>query len=239
MIDTHRRRETWSRKIDRFIALSNFAKMKFVEAGFPADRIAVKPNFTEDRYVVEPATRSGALYVGRLSWEKGIEVMLRAWDSIELELRVIGGGELRSRVSAAGPRVLPFGWKMPAEIAVEMARSAFLIFPPLVYENFPMVIAEAYSQGLPVIASRIGGLPDIVEDGVTGLLFVPGDAEDLVTKVLWAHSHPTAMQAMGARARRKYEESYSPSLNIAQLFKIYEAAMGQARSSPDAPTTGA
>jgi glycosyltransferase involved in cell wall biosynthesis len=87
------------------------------------------------------------------------------------------------------------------------------------------VIAEAFCQGLPVIASRIGALAEIVDEGRTGLLFSAGDAGDLAIKVRWAHQHPDAMRTMGANARKVYEERYSPSVNFRQLIAIYKAAV--------------
>ena len=190
MVDTHRRRGTWSHKVDRFIALSVFSKSKFVAAGFPADRIAVKPNFAEDRPVVGPVTRAGALFVGRLSPEKGIETLLRALEGLDVPMRVVGDGPLRKRVEdASRPGIVALGWKTPAEVAAEMARASFLILPSAWPENFPVTIVEAFCQGLPVIASRIEALEEIIEDGATGLFFSPGDADDLATKVRWAHQH--------------------------------------------------
>jgi glycosyltransferase involved in cell wall biosynthesis len=232
MVDTHRRRGTWSQKVDHFIALSAFSKGKFVAAGFPADLISVKPNFAEDRHITTTVARAGALYVGRLSPEKGIDTLLRGWHGLEIPLRLVGDGPLRGQVdNAVGPNIVPVGRKAPAEVACEMAWSAFLVLPSLVHENFPIVIAEAFCQGLPVIASRIGALAEIVEDGVTGLLFCCGDADDLASKVRWAHRQPEAMLTMGANARRVYEERYSPSVNFRQLAKIYEAAASRNRSA--------
>ena len=232
MVDIHRRRETWSHKVDRFIALSAFAKGKFVAAGFPADRIAIKPNFAPDRPAAGSAARTGALYVGRLSAEKGVAALLRAWDGLDVPLRVIGDGPLRELVeTATGPSVVALGWKTPAEVATEMAQAAFLVMPSTWPENFPMVIVEAFSQGLPVIASKIPALEEIIEDGATGLLFLQGDCDDIATKVRWAHQHPEAMRLIGANARRVYEERYSPSVNFRQLAKIYEAAIEQSRSA--------
>lgn len=232
MVDTHRRRGTWSHKVDRFIALSAFSKSKFVAAGLPGDLISVKPNFAEDRQIAATAARAGALFVGRLSWEKGIDTLLRAWQGLEVPMRMVGDGPLRGRVdSAADPRLVVVGQKPPAEVVCEMARSAFLVVPSQVPETSPVVIAEAFCQGLPVIASRIGALAEIVEDGVTGLLLSCGDADDLATKVRWAHHHPQAMRAMGANARKAYEERYSPSVNFGQLTKIYDAAIARQRSA--------
>ena len=233
MVDIHRRRGTWTHKVDRFIALTPFAKSKFVAAGFPADRIAVKPNFAEDRPAATGARGAGALFVGRLSPEKGVDTLLQAWNSLgEVPLRIVGDGPLREMVEKAiAPGAILLGWKKPVEVGTEMAQAAFLVLPSNWPENFPMTIVEAYCQGLPIIASRIGALSDIIEDGATGLLFSAGDANDLVTKVRWAHRHPEVMRRMGINARRVYEEKYVPSVNNLQLVKIYEAAIEHSRST--------
>jgi glycosyltransferase involved in cell wall biosynthesis len=110
-----------------------------------------------------------------------------------------------------------------------MARAAFLIVPSTWPESFPMVIVEAFCQGLPVIASRIGALAEIIDDGRTGLLFSTEDADDLAKKVRWAQQHPEELSIMGAYARKVYQEMYSPSVNFEQLTKIYEAAIVQSR----------
>jgi glycosyltransferase involved in cell wall biosynthesis len=226
MVDVHRRRGTWSQKVDRFIALSAFSKDKFIEAGFPGERIEVKPNFVEDRPAARPAPRSGALYVGRLSAEKGIETLVRAWTGLDVPLRVVGDGPLRRLVeSATGPSITFLGRKTRAEVALEMARAAFLVQPSVAPETFGMAIAEAYCQGLPAIASRIGALAEIVQDRITGLLFSPGDAEDLAATARWAHQRPDAMRVMGRDARTIYEERYSPGVNFQQLCAIYASAI--------------
>jgi len=111
-----------------------------------------------------------------------------------------------------------------------MAHAAFLILPSRWPENFPMVIAEAFCQGLPVIASRLPAIEEVIEDGATGLLFSSSDADDLATKVRWAHQHPEAMRIMGANARAVYEKRYSPSVNFEQLAAIYQAAIEQSET---------
>jgi len=147
-------------------------------------------------------------------------------------LRIVGDGPMRAVVEAAiGPKIAASGWKTGAEIVAEMGQAAFLVLPSEYYESFPMVIVEAFSQGLPVIASRIGALAEIVEDGRTGLLFSVGDAEDLARKVQWAGQHPEALRRMGAEARWIYEERYSPSVNFRQLTEIYEEAITHNRVS--------
>jgi glycosyltransferase involved in cell wall biosynthesis len=231
MVSVHRRRGTWTRSVDRFIALSEFSKSRFVAAGIPGDLIAVKPNFVYDRAARGGSDRSGALYVGRLSVEKGIATLLRAWRGSAVPLRIVGDGPLRPMITAANlATVEALGAKTPGEVADEMGRAAFLVLPSECYENFPLAVAEAFRQSLPVIGSRIGAVAEIVEDGKTGLHFLPGDSAALAASVRWAASHPEEIAAMGARARRVYEEKYTPDRNFRQLARIYEDAIARAGS---------
>jgi glycosyltransferase involved in cell wall biosynthesis len=100
-----------------------------------------------------------------------------------------------------------------------------MVLPSICYENSPRAIVEAFSCGLPVIASRLGALADIVDDGVTGLLFAPGDAKDLAEKMAWAAAHPVQMARMGHAARAEYEANYTPERNHEMLVNIYEDAI--------------
>ena len=228
MIDTHRHRGTWATKVDRLVALTEFAKEKFVEAGFPPEKIAVKSNFVKWAEPETPvdANRHGALFVGRLSQEKGIETLLRAWKSLDVPLHLVGDGPLLELVKGeASETITVLGKRDPKQVMKEMADAAFLIMPSECYEGFPLVLVEAFAQGLPVIASRLGAMAEIVEDGVTGLHFAPGDAEDLADKVRWAAEHIDEMREMGANARRVYEEKYTPEINYRQLMAIYQAAI--------------
>ncbi len=228
MVDIHRKRGTWRTKVDRLIALTSFAKSKFVEAGLPSDKLAVKPNFVPDigkNAAVSPARR-GALFVGRLSSEKGIRTLLEAWSSLDVGLRVVGRGPLQDCVENSGIGVINcLGWEPPNEVAAEMGDAAFLVMPSECYEGFPMVIVEAFCQGLPVIASRLGAMAEVVEDKVTGLHFEHGDPVDLAAKVRWAVAHPDEMRRMGRNARRVYEAKYTPEVNYGQLMDVYKQAI--------------
>ena len=225
MIDRHRRRGTWAEKVDRFIALTDFARNKFLEAGFPAERIVVKPNFIEKANLeaADGRQRSGALFVGRLSEEKGIRTLFKAWESLDFPLRIVGDGPLMNRVrEQASGTIAVLGNKERKQVNEEMVHAAFLVMSSEWYEGCPMVLLEAFSQGLPVITSRLGSMAEIVEDGVTGLHFNPGDAEDLVRKVRWATEHPEEIRRMGQNALRVYEEKYTPETNYRCLMTIYE-----------------
>jgi glycosyltransferase involved in cell wall biosynthesis len=230
MVERHRKEGTWRHKVDRFIALTDFAKRKFIEGGIPADRIVVKPNFVTDPSGNDASPRplhdAGALFVGRLSPEKGLRTLIDAWHGLDIPLRIAGDGPLRDAVNgAASNAVSVLGSVSPAAISDEMRRAAFLVVPSEWYEGFPMVIAEAYSRGLPVIASRIGSLAEIVENGVTGLHFAPGDSRDLAAKVRWAASSRGELRRLGEGARRRYAERYTPGANHATLVAIYQDAV--------------
>jgi glycosyltransferase involved in cell wall biosynthesis len=106
-----------------------------------------------------------------------------------------------------------------------MQQASYLILPSECYEGFAVVIAEAFCQGLPVIASRLGAMAETIIDGVCGLLFTPGDASDLAAKIRWAENNPEAMTEMGRNARRHYEERYSPKANYSILMRVYDEAV--------------
>jgi len=218
----HRALGTYERAVDAFIALSEFSKGKFVAAGMEPGRIFIKPNFVEDAGDGLPDGRVGGLFVGRLSDEKGVWVLLEALKqggSVEL----IGEGEWFERAKVQLGSLAPGFLPMPA-IIEKMKRAAFLVLPSLCGENFPRTLAEAYSCGLPVIASRVGALAELVKDGETGLLFETGNAQDLAAKLAWAQANPQAMREMGRQARKRYEELYSPPTNHRRLLEVYEAA---------------
>ena len=226
MVEFHRWRGTWETKVDRFIALTEFAKRKFVEGGLPAEKVEVKPNATRvDLKLPFNAKRHGALFVGRLSQEKGIEVLIDAWQAIEYPLRVAGTGPMGNFLDRAGDALMPLGSLTPKSVRSEMEKAAFLVMPSVWYETFGMVIIEAFAAGLPVIASNHGSMSEIVEEGETGLLFRAGDSLDLAAKVRWAVAHPDEMQKMGANARRVYEQKYTAEANYCSLMRVYEAVL--------------
>lgn len=229
MLATHRALGTYRHRITRYIALNRFARDKYVQGGLPAERFRIKPNFVESIAQPEWSQRSGGLYVGRLSEEKGLDVLARAHRLMgDSGVEVIGGGPLEPLARESfGDACL--GYLPLAEIMQRMLSARFLVLPSICYENSPRTIVEAFACGVPVIASRLGALPDIVSDGVTGLLFQPGDPADLAEKLRWAQAHPEEMAAMGRAARAEYEDKYTPERNYEQLIDIYEDAIAAHR----------
>jgi glycosyltransferase involved in cell wall biosynthesis len=225
MLATHRALGTFRHRVTRYIALNHFARSKYIEGGLPADRFRIKPNFVPSPATPNWEDRSGGLYVGRLSSEKGLHVLaetIRMQSNARIE--VIGSGPMEVLAREAfGERYL--GYRTLDDIMQRMGRAQFMVLPSICYENSPRTIVEAFSCGLPVIASRLGALAEIVRDGVTGLLFSPGDPKDLAEKIAWAQAHPEQMVRMGQAARAEYEAEYTPERNYEMLMDIYDDAI--------------
>jgi glycosyltransferase involved in cell wall biosynthesis len=239
MLGVHRAIGTYEKRVTRYIALNEFCRNKFIDAGLPGDRISIKPNFIDLPPPDAARPRSGALFVGRLSPEKGIAVLATAaaWGQGG-PVDVIGTGPQEAGLrDAPGLRLL--GWREPGDTYDRMRAAGCLVMPSVWYENFPRTLVEAYACGLPVIASRLGAMETLVKDGETGLLFTPGDAQDLARKLSWAESHPTEMRRMGMAARREYDASYTSQINYSILMDIYrESIEACARESTPALQQG-
>lgn len=224
MLTLHRGLGTYRHKVTRYIALNDFCRNKFIEGGLPAERIVVKPNFVD---FAGPAAlpRQGFLFVGRLSVEKGVQTLASAAALLPAaRLRVAGDGP-ESAVLDGVSGITRLG-SLPGEVVRQEMNSAFaLVVPSICHETFGLVIIEAFASGTPVIASRIGALADLVRDGETGLLFEPGNPQDLANKMAWALANPDAMAAMGRKARAQYEAEFTAERNYAQLMAIYEDAI--------------
>jgi glycosyltransferase involved in cell wall biosynthesis len=232
MLALHRWCKTWTHVVDTYIAMTEFARGKFIEAGLPAEKIVIKPNFLEP----DPGPRNGpgtyALFVGRIQDEKGAGLLLDAWQRLRqrIPLRVIGDGpqrsELESRALRKGVSGISFEGRQARDYVLKAMKGArFLIFPSQWYEIFGVTIVEAFACGLPVIGSRLGSVQEVVESGRTGLLFRPGDAEELAEKVEWAWAHPDRMREMGTEARGEYEAKYTGRQNYRMLVDIYRRAI--------------
>jgi glycosyltransferase involved in cell wall biosynthesis len=232
MLKFHRMSGTWSDSVDAYVALSEFARRKFIEGGLPANKIHVKPNFVQSDPGEKQAPGSHALFVGRLSAEKGVQTLISAWAQMRnlYPLVVVGDGPLRESLEAEVAKqnissVTFKGWLPRTQTLDAMKKSAFLVAPSLWYEGFPMTIAEAFACGTPVLCSRLGGMQEIVEDGRTGLHFEAGNAEDLCAKVAELLTRPEKIAAMGIAARKEYESRYTARTNYSLLMRIYEKSM--------------
>jgi glycosyltransferase involved in cell wall biosynthesis len=224
MLTLHRGLGTYRNKVARYIVLNNFCRQKFIEGGLPAERIVVKPNFV-DFPSPEDMPRRGFLFVGRLSAEKGVKTLVQTASLLaDPALRVAGDGpEAHMLQGIAG--VTHLGSLTGTAVRQEMNSAVGLVLPSICYENFPRTIVEAFACGLPVIASHLGAMADLVEDGETGLLFEPGNAADLAQKMAWAQENPDHMAKMGRNARAKYEAEFTAERNYELLMGIYGEAI--------------
>ena len=164
------------------------------------------------------AQRSGGLFVGRLTAESGAATLLEALDLFPgARIEVIGSGPQEARLSAH-PQVIVLGRISRGEVQDRMARAAYLVMPSLSYEKMPRPLIEAFANGLPVIASRLGSLVEFVEPGRNGLLFEPGSARDLARRLAWAEAFPEKMRQMGECARADYQARFIADWSYQTLF---------------------
>lgn len=227
MLMLHRGLGSFAHKVDRYIALSEFCRHTFIQGGLPAHKLVVKPNFTPDPGPPPEAPRQGSLYVGRLSPEKGIASLLAAAARApEVPLQTMGDGPMAAEVrQLLGARHLGPGDRAAVVRAMRAAR--YVVVPSICQESFGLSAIEAFACATPVIAARSGALPELVEEGHTGLLYTPGDAGDLARAVRWAEANPEQMRRMGEQARQRYHERYSPAANLAQLETLYRTVIGE------------
>lgn len=233
MLRVHRYLGTWEKQVNAYIVFTDFYRRKFADAGLPPRKITVKPHFITPDPGQTQGVQDYVLFVGRLAAEKGVETLLKAWQSLKhLPLKIRGEGPLhdlvRGSVRDSSYRVELVPRLAKKDLLALLQGARFLLWPSEgYYETFGMVAIEAFACGVPVVASRIGVMAEIVEDGRTGLHFTPGDPEDLAAKIEWAWSHREAMSEMGRAARQEYEAKYTAERNYGRLIDIYRQALEQ------------
>lgn len=230
-VAVHRLAGTWNHRVDGYIALTPFAKDKFIAGGLPAGKLHIKPNFVHP----DPGQRAGgggyAVFVGRLSHEKGLPVLLKAWETLgrELPLKIIGDGPLADDVKAAMANNSSITWlgrRTLPEIYDTVGDAELLVFPSQCYETFGRVAVEAFAVGTPVVASGHGAMADVIgNDGRLGTLFTPGDAQSLVQQVRGLRSTSALGGSMRDTVRAEFEQLYTGPRNHNRLMDIYTAAL--------------
>jgi glycosyltransferase involved in cell wall biosynthesis len=234
MLVAHRLLGTYRERVTRYIALNTLSRDKFIDSGLPEKLFRIKPNFVESDTVPDWENRKGGIFIGRLSFEKGLHVLIDAVRKLNGgSIRVVGAGPLEDIVQQAFHDGY-LGFKPPEQVFKLLRAAQFLVAPSTCYETFPLVAVEAFACGTPIIASRHGGLGELITDDVTGLLFNPADATDLAAKIAWAESHPERMLEMGRAARAEYDAKYTPKRNYRILMDIYEEAIAAVHGVPNA-----
>ena len=233
----HRARGTWVNAVDAYIALTDFGKKKFIECGLPESKIYVKPNFLSDPPNFLSSAQDYAVFIGRLSQEKGLNVLVDAFHILlsshppifpSFSLKVVGDGplgqEIMRRCEDMKTGQIEFTGRRSHDECMELlSRAGFLIMPSVCYENFPMTIREAFACGKPVVASDLGAMASLIRDRETGLLFKPGDPADLAAKIAWMLENRDACLQMGRNARAEFEKKYTADRNFSMLMGIYHA----------------
>ena len=214
---------------------------QLVAWGIPSRKVVVKPHFVSRDPGPRISSGTHALFVGRLSPEKGLDILLDVWDGRRPPLVIAGDGPLRNHLERRirderRSNVRLVGRQDRAGVDALLRDAIFLVAPSVVPETFGLVVIEAYSHGVPVVASRLGGLADLVQDGVTGLLARPTDREDLATKLTELTNDSLRTQGMGRSARSAYQVHYSAEANATQLRAIYDDVLQITATGGGSPT---
>ncbi len=230
MLMVHRGLQTYERMISAYIVLSEFGRSKFVEAGLPAPKIFVKPNFVDPDPGVGRGDGRYGLFVGRLSREKGLATLLDTWKNHNppIELRIAGDGPMASLVREAAARCPRIQWLGHVEkngLVPLLQNATFTVVPSLWYEPFGLVVIESFAAGTPVLASNLGSLSTLVDHNRTGRHFAAGDPADLARQITWLCEHPAAVAQMRREARLDFESKFSGEQNYRILMNIYRSAL--------------
>jgi glycosyltransferase involved in cell wall biosynthesis len=228
MLALHRTLGTYSNGIDRYIALTDFARRKAIKGGVLEDRIVVKPNFIGNPPFPGAGGGGYVLYVGRLLEGKGAETLVKAWRKLPgVRLKILGDGALRPQLEGIAVDEglsIEFAGRQPKDAVLQaIAGAEFLIVPSECYEGFPMVIAESYACGTPVLASRIGSLEELVDEDVTGAKFTAADPDALAAGVVRLLADPSRLRGMRTHARAYFDKYLTEESNFIQLMAIYSS----------------
>jgi glycosyltransferase involved in cell wall biosynthesis len=229
MTGLHNLMGTWSRKVQKYIAVSEYARDKYIAAGWLAEKIAVRPNFLHPAPAPGPGGGGYALYAGRLSPEKGIATMIEAWKSADkpLPLKIVGEGPLRElvRASCGGASLMEHLGYMPLpDLLNLMGQADILIFPSEWQETMGRTVMEAFAMGTPVLASALGPSLTMVVPGVNGFHFAAGDVRSLRAQVEWCSRNLHEVRALRKGARAGFEQRYTGPASLEKLESIYREA---------------
>lgn len=228
----HNRCGTW-KMCNRFVVLSEFAQGMFLKSRtrITGDQLSIKPNFCTVPHLTNTNRKSHFLYVGRLSEEKGISLLLAAFAATKAKIKIAGNGPLVAEVQEAAkvyPNIEYLGNATKSEVFHLLKETTALVFPSVCFEGMPLTIIEAFACSTPVIASRLGAMQSMVSEGYNGLLFQPGNENDLI-RVL------TDWQSIDAEERNKYNDNaqqtylnhYTPEKNYQKLMSVYRTVIEQ------------
>jgi glycosyltransferase involved in cell wall biosynthesis len=224
---------SWLKSIDRLVCLTEFQRSLMTRAGFPEDLLTVKPNFVyyPGPRRLKPSESNQVLFVGRLSEEKGVKLLVEAWNTADPEwgnLVIIGDGPLRTELEAiSGDSVTFHGWRPRAEIIDLMLESRALFLPSLWYEGLPLVLLEALSAGLPVVASSLGVSGSLIS-GISNTLVVETDRDEWVRAVDNLGSR-SDLDSIGRSMSQSYQSTFNPTKQLEMLEELYGSVIAEFR----------
>lgn len=222
----------WSKWVDSYIVLTSFAKEKFEHSslGVKSQQFLIKPNFVPDPGIGDSKREPYFLYVGRISEEKGLNVLLEAFaEMADKKIRVVGDGPEKEQLMSKYKNCINIdflGNRIQSEVIILMKKSMALIFPSLWYEGLPFVILEAFSTGTPIIASNLGAMASLIEDGYNGLLFRTGVVKELKTAILRFEANGEKMYGY---ARNTYLNNFHPEIHYQAVMKIYDQSIRESK----------
>ena len=239
-IALHRALRTWDKVVNAYIALTDFQKELLIKAGLPEKKIHVKPNFYPEIPVPVSWTdrENKAIFLGRLSEEKGVEPLVRAWAAMGVEaprLEIIGDGPMKAFLERlinnlqCGSQIRLIGSLSHKDAMSRLRTSRLLVLPSVWFEGFPMVIGEAFALGVPVAASKIGPFPSLVKETGAGVLFEPGDIVSMATIIQTFLKNVSALHASAGNARSEFLDKYTAARNYDILRDIYATAIEEKR----------
>ncbi len=218
-------------KIDHFIAVSDFLRDKVIELGVPADKVTTVHNFI-DASKFKPNTSPGEyfLFLGRLERLKGIFTLIEAASALNKPLLIVGHGSARSEIERLIEQnglhhIQLLGFKQGEALQELIRNSICVVAPSEWYETFGLILIESFAHGRPVIASRIGGMTEVVSDGRDGLLFPPGNVEALRECLVWMEKHTEQAAEMGMLGRRKVEAQFDPETHYQKTMNVYHKVL--------------
>jgi len=210
-----------------YVTLTDFQRQQLVRGGYPAERILVVPNMVVNSFPSFELHGKYVGYVGRISPEKGILTFMMAAEKVpEIPFKVAGAYDRMPHLLLQAPKNFSFlGYLNELGLNDFFSKCSMIVVPSVCFEGFPTVLLEAMLRGKPVVCSRIGGLPEIVEDGITGLLFEAGNVKDLIEKILYLWERPDLRRKMGEEGRKKALREYSEGRYYERLMDAYEMAI--------------
>ena len=221
--------ERWNRsyeRIDRVIAPSRFMMQTVTRWRFSKERVSLLYNGVDvNSSQSKPETRGYALFLGRLTSEKGLLTLAQAQLGTDLRVVVAGTGVLEDTLRRSYPALELVGHQSGKDLQALVGGASFIVVPSLAPENCPMSVLEAMAAGKPVIGSRIGGIPELIEEGKTGLLFEPGNSDELRLRMLTLASSKARLAEMGRDARVRVEREFSLTKHNQALLEIYESVL--------------